>query len=325
MKLVRRNFLALAGAAIVAPGFSRVACTQTYPARPVHVIVGFPPGSTADTLARLLGQSLAERLGQPFIIENRPGAGSNIATESVVRAAPDGYTLLFVTSPNAVNATFYDNLKFNFIRDITLVSGVGRGPFIMVVNPSLPAKTVPEFIAYAKANTGKINMASSGNGTTTHVAGELLKMMAGIDMVHVPYRGDAPALTDLLAGQVQMMFVAPPPSIEHIRTGRLCALAVTSAARLEALPNVPTLAEFVPGFEASSFQGIGAPKDMPPDIIQRLSKEIMAALAESKMKARISDLGGEPLPMTSADFGKLVTDETEKWGKVIRVANIKPD
>jgi tripartite-type tricarboxylate transporter receptor subunit TctC len=289
----------------------------------VRIIVGFPAGSSADIVARLIGQSLSERLGQPFIIENRPGAGSNLAAEAVVRAAPDGYTLLLVASPNAVNASFYENLSFNFLRDITPVAGIGRGPFVMLVNPSVRATTLPDFIAYAKANPGKINMASSGNGTTTHVAGELLKMMTGIDLVHVPYRGDAPALTDLLAGQVQMMFAALPPALEHIRAGRLRALAVTSATRAEVLPNVPALADFVSGYEVSAWEGIGAPKNVPAEIIERLSKEVNAILADPTPRARLSDLGITPLAVSPAEFRTFVADETAKWGKVIRAAHIK--
>ena len=288
-------------------------------------IVGFAAGGAPDILARLMGQWLSERLGQPFVIENRPGAGSNIATEAVVRAPPDGYTLLLVSPANAINATLYDKLNFNFIRDIAPVAGIIREPHVMVVNPSVPAKTVPEFIAYAKANPGKLNMASAGNGTAAHVAGELFKMMTGVDMVHVPYRGAAPALTDLLGGQVQVMFAAMPASIEYIRAGKLRALAVTTATRSEALPDIPTVGEFVPGYEASAWFGVGAPKNTPAEIIDKLNKEINAALADPKIKARLADLGGTVLPGSPADFGKLIADETEKWGKVIRAANIKPE
>jgi tripartite-type tricarboxylate transporter receptor subunit TctC len=325
MRLVRRQFLWLAGAAVAAPAFSRNACARAYPTHPVHVLVGFPAGSSADLLARLVGQSLSDRLGQPFIIENRPGAASNIATEAVVRAPADGYTLLFVTSPNAVNTTFYQNLSFNFIRDIAPVAGVGHGPFVLVVNRSFPAMTFLDLVAYAKANPGKTNVASSGNGTTSHVVSEMLMIMAGINMVHVPYRGESPALTDLLAGQVQAMFVTLPPSIEHIRAGRLRALAVTTTARSEALPDVPTLADFVPGFEASAWQGVGAPRNTPMQVIDKLNMEITAGLADPKMKQRLADLGGVPMPMTPAEFGKLIADETGKWGKVVRVANIKAE
>ena len=278
-----------------------------------------------DIVARLIGQWLSERLGQPFIIENRPGAGSNIATEAVVRAPPDGYTLLLVGPPNAINATLYDKLNFNFIRDIAPVASIVRVPNVMVVNPSVPAKTVPEFIAYAKANPGKINMASAGIGSSAHVAGELFKMMTGVDMVHVPYRGAAPALTDLLGGQVQVCSPRMPASIEYIKAGKLRALAVTTATRSEALPDVPTVGEFVPGYEASSWYGVGAPKNTPAEIVDKLNKEINAALADPKIKARLADLGGTALAGSPADFGKLIADETEKWGKVIRAANIKPN
>jgi tripartite-type tricarboxylate transporter receptor subunit TctC len=325
MKLSRRTFLHLAAGAAALPGVSRFAWSQAYPSRPVRIIVGFPAGGTADILARLVGQSLSERFGQPFIVESRPGAGGNIGTEAVVRAPSDGYTLLLVTSPNAVNATFYGNLSFNFVRDIAPVAGLGRAPLVMVVNPSVPAKTVPEFIAYAKANPGKLNMASGGNGVTSHVAGELFKMMAGIDMLHVPYRGEPPALTDLFAGQVQVMFVLLPPSIEHIRAGRLRALAITTAMRSEALPNIPTVSEFVPGYEASGWQGVGAPKNTPTEIIDKLNREISAGLADPMIKARLADLGSSPFASSPADFGKHIADETEKWGKVIRAANIKAE
>ena len=277
MKLPRRQFLHLAAGAAALPAVSRIAWAQAYPTRPVRIIVGFAAGGAADIIARLIGQWLSERLGQPFVIENRPGAGSNIATEAVVRAPPDGYTLLLVGTANAINATLYDKLNFNFIRDIAPVAGIIRVPNVMVVNPSVPAKTVPEFIAYAKANPGKINMASGGIGTAAHVSGELFKMMAGVDMVHVPYRGAAPALTDLLGGQVQVMFASMPSSIEHIRAGKLRALAVTTATRSEALPDIPTVGEFVPGYEASAWYGVGAPKDTPAEIVDKLNKEINAA------------------------------------------------
>ncbi len=302
---------------------SRVAWTETYPSRPVHIIVGFPAGLGADIVARLVGQSLSERLGQPFIIDNRPGAGSNIGTEVVVGASPDGYTLLLATSANAFNATLYDKLNFNFIRDIVPVAGIARAPFVMAVNPSVSAKTVPEFIAYAKANPGKINMASPGIGSANHVFGELFKMMAGVDMVHVPYRGNL--LPDLLGGQVQVVFVGVQSVIGDIRTGKLRALAVTSATRSEALPDVPPLADFVPGYEASARSGIGAPKNTPTEIIDKLNKEITVALANSTMQARLADLGLEPMSMTPSDFGKLIANETEKWGKVIKAANIKAE
>jgi tripartite-type tricarboxylate transporter receptor subunit TctC len=325
MKLPRRNFLHLAAGVAALPAMPRVAQAQAYPTRPVRLIVPFAPGGTTDIIARLMGPWLSERLGQQFVIENRPGAGSNIGTEAVVRATADGYTLLIATGANAVGASLYDNLNFNFINDIAPVAGLIRIPFVMEVNPSVPAKTVPEFIAYAKANPGKTNVASAGNGTTGHVAGELFKMMAGVNMVHLPYRGSGPALTDLLAGQVQVMFEPLATSIEHIRAGKLRALAVTTATRSEALPDVPTVSEFVPGYEASGWFGVGAPKATPAEIVEKLNKEINAALADPKIKVRLADLGGDVLAVSPADFGKLIAEETEKWGKVIRAANIKPD
>jgi tripartite-type tricarboxylate transporter receptor subunit TctC len=325
MKLPRRKFLHLAAGAAALPALSRGAWAQTYPARPVRILVGFPPGGGADIVARLIGQWLSERLGQPFIIENRPGASSNLAAETVVRAPPDGYALLLVASPNTINATLYDNLNFNLIRDIAPVAGITRDPQVMEVNPSVPVTTVPEFIAYAKANPGRINMASAGNGSGPHVAGELFKMMTGVNMVHVPYRGSAPALTDLLAGQVQVMFDIMTASIGHIRTGRLRALAVTTATRSEVLPDLPTVGDILPGYEASNIRGIGAPKDTPTEIIDKLNKDINAGLADPKLKARLTDLGDTVLAGSPADFGKLIAEETEKWGKVIRAANIKPD
>jgi tripartite-type tricarboxylate transporter receptor subunit TctC len=286
--------------------------------------VGFPPGGGTDITARLIGQWLSERLGQQFVIENRPGAGSNIATEGVARAAADGYTLLLVSAAHAINATLYDRLNYNFLRDIAPVAGVIRVPNLMEVNPSLPPKSVPEFIAYAKANQGKVNYASGGNGTAQHLAGELFKIMTGVDMVHVPYRGDAPALTDLIGGQVQVMFGNMPSSIEHIRAGKLRPLAVTTAARSEALPDLPPVGDFVPGYEASTWQGLGAPGNTPAEIVDKLNKEINAALSDPKIKARLADLGGTVLSGSPADFGRLIAEETEKWGKVIRAANIKP-
>jgi tripartite-type tricarboxylate transporter receptor subunit TctC len=295
------------------------------PSRPVRWIIGFPAGGGSDVLARLLGQWLSERLGQPFVIDNRPGAGTNIATEVVVRAPPDGYTLLQASAPAAINATLHDKLNFNFIRDIAPVAGITRTTYVMAVQPSFPAKTVREFIAYAKANPGKINMASPGNGTPQHLSGELFKMMAGVNMMHVPYRGDAPALTDLLAGQVQICFTGLVSSIEYIRTGKVRALAVTTANRLETMPDIATLGDFVPGYEASGWQGIGAPRSTPTDIVEKLNKEINAALADPRMKQRLLDLGGAPLPLTPVAFGKLISDDTEKWAKVIRVANIKAE
>ena len=302
-----------------------MATAQTYPTRPVRLIIGYPPGGSADITARLLGQWLSERLGQPFVIESRPGASTNIATEAVVRAPPDGYTLLLVAPANAINATLYEKLNFNFISDIAPVAGIIRFPNVMVVNPSVPAKTVPEFIAYAKANPGRLNMASSGNGSTIHVSGELFKMMTGVNMIHVPYRGGAPALTDMISGQVQVMFDNVPTSIEFIRAGKLRALAVTTATRSEVLPDLPTVADFVPGYEASAWYGVGVPKGTPDDIIDKLNKEINAILAEPKAKARLADLGASLLAGSPADFGKLVADETEKWGKVVKFSGAKPD
>jgi tripartite-type tricarboxylate transporter receptor subunit TctC len=324
MKLPRRAFFYLAAGAAALPAVSRIARAEAYPSRPVRVIEGFGPGGATDILARLLGQWLSERLGQQFVIENRPGAATNIATEAVVRAPPDGYTLLLVTPANAISATLYDNLNFNFIRDITPVASFVRAPFVMVVNPSFPAKTVPEFTTYAKANPGKINMASGGIGTANHVGGELFKMLAGVNLVHVPYRGSPPALTDLLGGQVQVYFSPMPASIEYIKTGRLRALAVTTAERSQALPDVPTVAEFVPGYEASSWYGIGAPAGTPAEIVDKLNKEINAGLADPKIKARLDEMGGTALIGPPAAFGQLIVDETEKWGKVIKSAGIKP-
>jgi tripartite-type tricarboxylate transporter receptor subunit TctC len=325
MKLPRRNFLHLAAGAAALPVVSRFAWAQSYPTRPVRVVVGYAPGGANDIVARLMGQWLSERLGQQFVIENRPGAGTNIATEMVVRAPADGYTLLLVGAYNAINATLYEKLNFNFIRDIAPVASIGRVPLVMVVNPSVPAKTVPEFIAFAKANPGKISMASGGNGTTPHVAGELFKMMAGIDMVHVPYRGAGPAITDLLGGQVQVLFAGTPESIEHIRAGRLRPLAVTDTTRLEVLSDIPTVGEYVPGYEAISFTGVGVPKNVPAEIVDKLNREINAALADPTIKARLADLGSTPFANSPADFARFMIDETEKWGKVIRAANIKPE
>ncbi len=324
MKLPRRTFLYLAASAAALPAASRMARAQAYPARPVRIVVGFPPGGGADITARLIGQWLSERLGQPFIIDNRPGAGSNIATEAVVRAPADGYTLLIVGTFNAFNATLYDKLNFNFIRDIAPVAGIIVVPNVMVVHPSFPAKTVPEFIAYAKANPGKVNMGSGTTGAAMHMSGELFKIMAGIDMVHVFYRGAGPALTDLLAGQVQVSFPTMPASIEYIRTGKLRALAVTTAKRSDALPDIPTVGEFLPGYEGSNWYGLGVPKATPAEIVNKLNKEVNAALDDPKMAARLADLGGTPLLGSPVQFGKLIAEETEKWGKVIRAANIKP-
>jgi tripartite-type tricarboxylate transporter receptor subunit TctC len=326
MKLPRRQFLHLAAAAAALPAVSRIAWAQTYPMRPVRVIVGQAAGSGSDTAARLIGQFLSERLGQQFVIENRPGAGGNLATEAVVRAPPDGYTLLLANGANTINATLYDKLNFDFIRDIAPIGRFANFSFIIEVNPSVPTRTLPEFIAYAKANPGKINMASAGSGSTSHVTGELFKMMAGVEMVHVPYRGSTPALTDLLGGQVQVMFDATTSSLPHIRAGKLCPLAVTAATRLEVLPDIPTVGDFVPGYEASSWLGFGAPKNTPTAVVERLNKEINLAISDSAIKARLVDLGGLVLPPSSpAEFGKFLTSDTEKWARVIRMANIKPE
>ena len=325
MKLRRRTFLHLSACAALLPAMPRAASALDYPTRPVRIIVGFPPGGGVDIAARLVGQWLSERLSQSFVVENRPGAASNVATEAVVRAAPDGYTLLLAFSVNAINATLYDNLKFNFIREIAPVAAIIREPDVMVVNPSVPAVTVAEFIAYAKANPHKLNMGSGGTGTPSHVIGELLKMMTGTDLVHVPYRGISPALTDLLGGQVQIMFASTSSSIGYIKTGRLRALAVTTTTRSEQLPDVPTVADFVPGFEASIWYGVGAPETTPAEIIAKLNKQINAGLAEPTLKARFADLGGTVITGSPADFGKLIAEDTAKWGKVIRAANIKAE
>src|SRR5215210_2683600 len=319
MMLPRRQFLHLAAVAAL-PAVPCLAWAQTYPSRPVHLIVPFPPGGGADITARLLGQWLSDRLGQPFIIDNRPGAGTNIGTEAVVRASPDGHTLLLVNAANAINATLYEKLSFSFMRDIAPVAGIMRLPSVLVVHPALPAQTVPEFIAYAKANPGKLSMASGGIGSGSHVAGELFKMMAGVDMVHVPYRGVAPALTDLLGGQVQVIFVSTAASIEYIRSGKLRALAVTSATRTDVLSNIPTVGEFVTGYEATGWFGIGAPMNTPAEIIDRLNNEINAALRDPKIVARFADLGGTELALSPADFGKLIATETDKWAKVVKFA-----
>ncbi len=323
MKLPRRQFLHLAVNAAALPAVLRVACAQTYPTQPVRIIAGFGAGGAPDVMGRLIGQWLSERLGQPFIVENRAGAGGNIATEVVVHAVPDGYMLLVVGTWNANNAALYPNLSFDFIRDVAPVASIGNVPYVMVVNLSFPAKTVPEFVAYAEANPGKLSMASPGIGTTPHLVGELFKFMAGVDMVHVPYRSSALALTDLLGGQVQMTFGPLPSTIEYIRAGKLRALAVTTETRLKVLPEIPTVGEFMPGYEGSGRYGVGAPKNTPVEIIDKLNREINASLADPKMQARFADLGVEPMPMTPAEFGKLIADETEKWGKVIRATNIK--
>jgi tripartite-type tricarboxylate transporter receptor subunit TctC len=325
MKVSRRQFLHLAASATALPAVPPIASAQTYPSRPVRIVVGFAAGGGSDLIARVMGQWLSERLGQQFVIENRPGAGTNIATEMVVRAPPDGYTLLLVNSSGAVNAAFYDKLKFNVIRDIAPVASLSRDASVMVVNPSVPTKTVPEFIAYARANPGKINMGSSGNGTVAHVAGELFKMMTGINLVHVPYRGGAPALTDMLGGQVQVMFPALSSTIEYIRSGKLRALAVTTATRSDTLPDTPTVAEFVRGYEASGFVGVGAPRDTPAEIIDKLNKEMNAGLADPKLGTRLAEIGSTVLAGSPGDFGKLIAEEAEKWAKVVKFAGLKPD
>src|SRR5512132_2625591 len=325
MKLPRRKFLHLAAGAAALPAVSRIAGAQAYPTRPVRIIAPTGPAGAPDILARLIGPWLSERLGQQFIIENRPGSGNNIGTEVVVRAPPDGYTLLMVSSSNAINATLYDKLNFVFLRDIAAIAGIVSLPFVMVVNPSVPAKTVPELTAYAKANPGKISFGSPGIGTPGHVAGELFKMLAGIEMIHVPYRGGGPVMTDLLGGQVQVLFGSTSLTIEQIRAGKLRALAVTTATRWEGLPDIPTMGDFVPGYEASVVLGLGAPKKTPDEIIDKLNKEINAGLSDPNMKARLADLGGTPLPGSPADFGKLMADDTEKWGKVVKFIGIKAD
>jgi tripartite-type tricarboxylate transporter receptor subunit TctC len=325
MKLPRRKFLHLAASVAALPAMPRVASALDYPTRPARIIVGYAAAGPTDITGRLVGQWLSERLGQQFIVDNRPGAGSNIGTELVVQAPPDGYTLLLVTTTNAINATLYDKLNFNFIRDIAPIGSIMRTTNVMLVNPSSLVKTVPEFISYAKANPGKINMATAGVGSPPHVYGELFKAMAGVDLISVHYRGGGPGLVDLLAGQVQVMFEGITSSIGYIRAGKLRALAVTSAHRSDALPDIPTVGEFVPGYEASGWFGLGAPKNTPAQIIDTLNREIDAELADPAMKARIADLGGLPTPMTPAEFAKFIADETEKWGKVIRAANIKPE
>jgi tripartite-type tricarboxylate transporter receptor subunit TctC len=320
----RRKFLHLAAGAAALPIMSRAARAQAYPSRPVHWIVGYTPGGGNDIFARLMGQWLQDRLGQPFIIENRPGANSNIATELVVNAPADGYTLLLANFGNASNASLYGNLKFNFIRDVTPVAGIVHVPNLMLVNQSVPAKTVPEFIAYAKANPGKVNMSSAGIGSTGHLAGEFFKMMAGVELTHVPYRGNAPALADLLGGQVQVLFASLPSSIEYIRTGKLRGLAITSATRSEAAPDLPAVAEFFPGYEVSSWYGIGSPRNTPADVVETLNREVNAGLADAKLKAQLADQGGIVMAGTPAAFGKRIADETEKWAKVMKFAGIKP-
>jgi len=321
----RRQFLHLVAGAAALPAVTRTAWAQAYPSRPVRIIVTFAPAGSSDIVARLIGQWLSERLGQQFVIDNRPGGGGNIGTEVVVRAPADGYTLLLATGANAINATLYDKLNFNFIRDIAPVGSVIRFPYVMVVNPSVPAKSVPEFIAYTKTSPGKINYASAGTGAPSHVTGELFKMMAGVDMVHVPYRSAGPAITDLLGGQVQVMFPTTVSSIGYIRAGRLRALAVTAATRSDALPSIPTMAEFVPGYESTSWLGIGAPKNTPAEIVDKLNKEINAGLVDPKLKARFADLGAAVFPGSSSDFAKFIATETEKWAKVIKFSGAKAD
>jgi tripartite-type tricarboxylate transporter receptor subunit TctC len=325
MKLSRRRVLRLAGAAVALPTVSRIASAQAYPSRPIRVVIGYTPAGSADITARLMGQWMSERLGQTVVVENRPGAGTNLATEAVVRAPADGYTLLLVAPANAINATLFDKLNHNYLRDIVPVAGINRFANVMEVNPAVPVKTVPEFIAYAKANPGKLSMASSGAGSTIHMSGELFKMMTGIQMTHVPYRGSAPALTDMISGQVQVMFDNIPTSIQHIRAGKLRALAVTSTARSELLPDIPIVADYLPGYEASAWYGFGAPRGTPPDIIEKLNKTVNAILADPAVKAKFADMGATLIMSSPADFGKYVAAETEKWGKVVKFAGVKPD
>ena len=323
MSLHRRRFLRLAGSAVALPAVSRGALAQTYPARPVKLIIGYPPGGSADITARLIAQYLSDRLGQPFIVESRPGAGTNIATEAVINAPPDGYTLLLVAPANAINATLYEKLNHNYLRDTAQVAGLIRFPNVIVVNPSVPATTVPELIAHLKANPGKLNMASSGNGSTIHMSGELFKMMTGVNMTHVPYRGGAPALTDMIGGQVQVMFDNIPTATEFVRSGQLRGLAVTGAGRSETLADLPTVADVLPGYEAYSWYGVGAPKGTSAEIVEKLNHEINAILAEPKASERFRELGATVIPGSPADFGKWVADETEKWGKVVKFAGAK--
>ena len=325
MKIQRRQFLHLTVGAAALPAVSRIAIAQTYPARPVRIVVGFASGSASDIIARLIAQRLSERLGQPFVIENRGGAGGSLGAEAVVRAPADGYTLLLCGSADAVNATIYNKLSFNFIRDIAPVAGIAHGPLVLVVHPAFPAKTVPEFIAHTKSNPGKFSFGSAGIGTVAHLAGELFKAMAGVNMVHVPYRGLAPAITDLIGGRVQAIFSTMPPAIAQVRAGKLRALAVTSATRSEALPDLPIIGDVLPGYEATLMNGLGAPKNTPTEIVEKLNKEVNATLADPGMDARLADLGNVPVLMAAAGFGKFLADETEKWGKVIWAANIKAE
>jgi tripartite-type tricarboxylate transporter receptor subunit TctC len=322
MHLLRRRFLTLAGAAIAAP---TLAYGETYPTRPVHMVVGFAAGGGADIMARLIGAPLGERLGQQIVVDNRPGAGTNIGTEVVAKASPDGYTLLLANSPNTINATLYDNLSFDFVRDFAPVASIGRVPLVMVVNPSLPVQTIPEFIAYAKANPGKVNMGSGGNGAPDHMSGELFKAMAGVPIQHVPYRGVAPAIADLLGGQNQVIFGTMPAVISLVKSGKLRALGVTTAVRSDQLPDVPTIGEFVPGYEASQWYGISAPKGTPADVIEKLNREVNVVLADPKIVAKLAELGASVVAGTPADFGKLVADETAKWAKVVKLSGVKPD
>jgi tripartite-type tricarboxylate transporter receptor subunit TctC len=321
----RRAFLHLGAGTVMLPVLPRLAGAQTYPGRSVRIIVGFPPGGGNDLSSRLIGQALSERLGQPFIIENRPGAGGNIGTEQVIHSAPDGYTLLGAGTPNAVNATLYENLSYNFIRDTTPIAAVMRFPNVLSVNPSFPARTVPELIAYAKANPGKVNFGSGGSGTTSHLAGELFKMLAGVNLIHVPYRGEALALADVIGGHLDIAFATMPSSLEQIKAGRLRALAVTASARSDALPDIPILSEFLPGYESSFWGGLVAPKSTRPEVVDRLSEEINRALGEATIKARIAGLGGSAMGGSAAEFGALIADETEKWSKVVRFAGIKAE
>jgi tripartite-type tricarboxylate transporter receptor subunit TctC len=325
MRLPRRRFLELAAGAAALPTWSRIARAQGYPSRPVRFIVGIVPGGSQDIVGRLIAQRLSERLGQQFVVENRAGAASNIATEAVAHAPPDGYTLYLANTANAINATLYERLNFNFMSDIAPVASIARTPGVMEVNPSFPAKTVPEFIAYAKANPGKVNMASAGTGNVTHMWGELFKLMAGVDLQHVPYRGEAPAITDLLGGQVDVLFGGLPAAVEHVRAGRLRALAVTTATRSQALPNTPTIGDFLTGYEASAWYGVGAPRNTPTEIIDKLNREINLSLGDPKIMARFAELGFTALTGSSADFGKLVAEETAKWGKVVRATGAKAD
>ena len=324
-QIQRRQFLQLTAAGLAAPAFPRAAAAEDYPSRPVRIVAGFAAGGGVDITARLIGQWLNERLGQSFVVENRTGAGGNIGTEAVVNAAPDGYTLLLATVPNAVNTSLYEKLSFNFVRDIAPVAGVIRVPMVVLVHPAVPAQTLAEFIAYAKANPGKVNMASAGSGSAPHMAGELFKMMTGVDMVHVPYRGQGPALTDLLGGQVQILFAAAPGTTDYIASGRLRALAVTTAARAEVAPELPPVGDFVPGYETSQWYGFAAPKNTPAEIVEKLNKEINAAIADGGMKAKFAAIGGDPMPGSPADFGRLIADETDKWGKVVRTGGLKPE